>query len=100
MYTWGSDSSRHGWIRIPITPVIRPPVRNDTNRGAMLEKSYDGDTTLAATFTDIVARIIMISPMTTTAVDENFLVSSTGSQIVVWYTIVAADVTTIDTIAM
>lgn len=100
MYTCGSDSSRQGWIAIPITPVISPPVRKDTNRGAVLEKSYDGDTTLAATFTDIVARMTMTSPMTTAAVEENFVVSATGSQIVWWYTTVAAEVTMIDRIAM
>src|ERR1700749_2653763 len=100
MYTCGFDSSRHGWMTIPITPVIRPPVRNEMNRGAVLEKSYGGDPTLAATFPDIVARMTMISPMTTTAVEENFVVSATGSQIVVWYTTVAADVTMIDRIAM
>ena len=37
-------------------PVMMPPVRKLTNLGAALLKSYDGETTFAATLTDIVAR--------------------------------------------
>src|SRR5438309_201179 len=64
MYTCGSEISRHGWIRMPTTPVIRPPVRKLTNFGTALEKSYDGLTTLAATFTDTVASTTMTRPIT------------------------------------
>jgi len=40
---------------IPITAVIRPPVRNEICRGDRLEKSFDGETTLAAMFVEICA---------------------------------------------
>ena len=40
---------------IPITAVIRPPVRNEIWRGERLEKSFDGETTLAAMFVEICA---------------------------------------------
>src|SRR5699024_12190350 len=35
-------------MTMPITPVINPPVRNEMNFGATLEKSFDGATVLAA----------------------------------------------------
>lgn len=49
MYALKSPSSFQGIIKIPITPVIRPPVRNEMRRGFRLEKSFEGETTLAAT---------------------------------------------------
>ena len=36
-------------IRMPMTPVIRPPVRKLILLGQAFEKSYDGLTTFAAT---------------------------------------------------
>ncbi len=40
---------------IPITAVIMPPIRNEIWRGERLEKSFDGETTLAAMFVEICA---------------------------------------------
>src|ERR1035437_2802346 len=41
--------SFQGIMRTPTTPVIRPPVRKEIRRGLRLEKSLEGETTLAAT---------------------------------------------------
>src|SRR3712207_7149719 len=37
-------------IRMPMTAVISPPVTYEMSRGLRLEKSFDGETTLAAMF--------------------------------------------------
>ena len=43
---------------IPITAVIRPPVRNEIWRGDRFEKSFDGETTLAAMLVESCAMTI------------------------------------------
>lgn len=55
MYSSGVSVSFHGMMRTPTTPVIRAPVRKLMNRGARFARSYAGDTTLAAMFTETVA---------------------------------------------
>src|SRR5579875_758345 len=92
MYTCGLDSSRHGCRATPSTPVISPPVRNDIQRGAVLEKSYDGLTTFAATLTETVATSTVSRPRMTTAGLDSFVASCTGSQIVAWYSACAPEV--------
>ncbi len=42
-------------MRIPIMPVINPPVRNEIHLGKAFAKSFAGETTLAAMFTASVA---------------------------------------------
>src|ERR1700722_10021776 len=42
-------SSFHGIIITPTTPVISPPVRKEIRRGFKFEKSFEGETTFAAT---------------------------------------------------
>jgi hypothetical protein len=70
MYEWGSLYRFQGWIRMPRTPVIRPPVRKEIFRGQALEKSYDGLTMLAATLTDRVATARVNSAKATMIVVE------------------------------
>ena len=53
-------------MRITMTPVIRLPVRKLISRGDTLEKSYDGATVLAATFTDSVATTMVNRAKATT----------------------------------
>ena len=48
-------SSFQGIIITPTTPVMRPPVRKEMRRGFRLEKSFEGETTLAATLVFSVA---------------------------------------------
>jgi hypothetical protein len=81
MYTCGLASSRHGWMAMPMTPVISPPVRKLIRAGTTLEKSYDGLTVLAATLTDKVATRMANSANAITTGLRNFAVSSIGSQI-------------------
>ena len=66
---------------MPSTPVIRPPVRKLTSRGAALEKSYAGLTVFAATFTDSVATTTVNRPRATTSGFSNLAASWIGSQI-------------------
>ena len=49
------DISFHGIIKIPIMPVISPPVLKLIYLGAKLAKSFAGLTTFAAILTEIVA---------------------------------------------
>src|SRR6266511_3394753 len=37
MYRWGLASSRHGWMRMPSTPVMIPPVRKLISLGKALD---------------------------------------------------------------
>src|SRR5580700_4156484 len=80
MYELKSVSSRHGIIRIPTTPVMRPPVRNEMSRGLRFEKSFDGETTLAATLVFSVATSSAIRAMVATTGWLNLPSSATGSQ--------------------
>src|SRR5919198_702960 len=97
---FGSDTSRHGMIAIPITPQSRPPTRKLISFGTALEKSYDGLTTLAARLHDTVASTTPISASTTATGLENLAASATGSQIALPYTSTVAEVVMIETIAM
>src|SRR5271154_6743596 len=74
-------SNFHGIIITPTTPVIKPPVRNEISRGFKLEKSFDGETTFAATFVLSVATSSAISAMNATTGWLNLPSSVTGSQI-------------------
>ena len=80
---------------IPITAVIRPPVRNEIWRGDRLEKSFDGDTTLAAMFVEIwaitITIIATISRIGRSA--SSCATSVTGSQIASSNSITVAQVT-------
>src|SRR5216684_1117259 len=53
MYAWASLSSFQGIISTPMTPVIMPPVRKEMRHGLKFEKSFEGDTTLAATLSAV-----------------------------------------------
>jgi hypothetical protein len=77
--------------------VIRPPVRNEIWRGDRFEKSFDGDTTLAAMFVEIWA-------ITTTTIatisrigrsSSSRATSVTGSQIGSPNSMIVAQVTAI-----
>src|SRR5580700_1319538 len=81
MYELKSVRRRHGIIRIPITPVIRPPVRNEISRGLRFEKSFDGETTFAATLVFNVATSRAINAMVATIGWLNLPSRTTGSQI-------------------
>src|ERR1039457_1316699 len=49
IYALKLPSSFQGIRSTPTIPVMMPPVRNEIRRGFRLEKSFDGETTLAAT---------------------------------------------------
>src|SRR5689334_5617563 len=83
MYEWGSLYRFQGWMRIPMTPVMSPPVRNEIRFGQAFEKSYDGLTVFAATFTESVATASVKSARTMTMGLLNLPVRATGSQIAV-----------------
>src|SRR6202165_1964607 len=92
MYTFGFASRFQGWMMIPTTPVIRPPVRKLISFGITFEKSYDGLTMLAATLTDRGATASVKSAKITTSGLSNLAVSATGSQIGAPYTFCVAAV--------
>src|SRR5215470_13755278 len=81
MYELKSVISFHGIIRMPTTPVMSPPVRNEIKLGRKLEKSFDGDTTLAATLVFNVAISNATRATSATKGWLNFPSSTTGSQI-------------------
>ena len=64
-----------------MTPVIRPPVRNEIRRGQRWAKSLAGLTTLAAMLVASVARQSETIATTSTSGLRNRESSSTGSQI-------------------
>lgn len=74
------EVSFQGKISTPTTPVISAPVRKSTCRGARLDRSYAGETTLAAMLTLMVATSTVTRaysrPMTLSVLPA----SSTGSQ--------------------
>src|SRR5438874_11141417 len=92
MYTLGFVSRFQGWIATPRTPVISPPVRKLISFGRRFEKSYEGLTMLAATFTDSVATASVKSAKITTSGLLNWPTSATGSQIALPNTTTVADV--------
>src|ERR1700682_1832632 len=95
MYTFWFASRFQGWITMPRTPVISPPVRKLISFGITFEKSYEGLTMLAATLTDRVATASVKSAKITTNGLSNLAVSATGSQIGAPYTFwVAAVIST------
>ncbi len=61
-------------------PVIKPPVRNEMNLGSAFAKSFAGETTFAAMFTESVAMTIVNIEIATTIGCENCPTSFTGSQ--------------------
>src|SRR5688500_20344559 len=63
----------------PTTPVILPPVRNEIRRGLRFEKSFDGDTTFAATFVVSVATNSAIREMNAATGWLKRPIRSTGS---------------------
>ena len=73
--------SFHGIMKMPSTPVRRPPVRNEMCFGARLAKSFAGETTLAAMFTLSVATSTVNMAMATMTRDSKWPTSSTGSHI-------------------
>src|SRR6516164_5869009 len=80
MYELKSWSSLHGIIKIPTTPVMSPPVRKQIRLGRKLEKSLEGDTTLAATLVFSVASSRATSAISATRGWLNRPSSTTGSQ--------------------
>ena len=68
-------------MQSPATPVIKPPVRNEISCGLRLEKSFDGDTTFAATLVLSVATSSAIKAKEATTGSWNFPNRATGSQI-------------------
>ena len=68
---------------IPITAVITPPARNEIWRGERLEKSFDGETTLAAMLVESCAITMMIIASTSRIgrSSSSRATSATGSQI-------------------
>src|SRR5215510_7042361 len=77
---------------MPRTPVIRLPMRKLMAFGIAFEKSYEGDTVLAAMLTEIVATASVKRASPTTIRFENLLVRATGSQIAWPYTTTVAEV--------
>src|ERR1039458_8367838 len=80
MYQLKLVMSFHGIMSTPTTPVIRPPVRKEIRRGLRLEKSLDGETTLAATLVFKVAMSRATRAMNATTGRLKRPSSSTGSQ--------------------
>lgn len=81
MYSSGVSVSFHGMMTTPTTPVISAPVRKLMNFGARLARSYAGDTTFAAMFTEMVATSTVISANSSPKTLSVLAASSTGSQI-------------------
>src|SRR5829696_4650736 len=81
MYPLGSASSRHGWMRMPTIPVIRPPVLKLIHLGKALAKSLAGETTLAAILTASVATTAVNIEMAITRGWLNLAINLIGSQI-------------------
>src|ERR1051326_8402330 len=84
----------HGIMSTPITAVIMPPARKEMRRGARLEMSLAGLTTLAAMLVVSVATESITSETMMTGTEPRRATTSTGSQIVRWKMIVVALVTT------
>src|SRR5208283_3047957 len=80
MYPLGSARSLQGMIRIPIIPVITPPVLKLMSLGMVLEKSFAGDTVLAAMFTEREATTRPTSARTSVMGLLNLPSSTAGSQ--------------------
>src|SRR5512141_2986867 len=81
MYAAASAYRRHGIITTPITAVISPPVTYEIRRGERFEKSFDGETTLAAMLVVSWAASTTSAAKTITPVPPMRLTSTTGSQI-------------------
>src|SRR5260370_9553186 len=80
MYELKVPSSFQGIMRMPMQPVMSPPVRNEMRRGLRFEKSLDGETTLAATLVLSVAISRATSATSATAGWLNRPIKATGSQ--------------------
>src|SRR5690606_3114397 len=81
-------------IRMPMMPVMRPPVLKSMRRGHMLAKSFAGETTLAAMLTEMVATMTVNIEMATTHTFWNSPTRATGSQWALPKTIADAEVMT------
>src|SRR5208283_3275511 len=92
MYPLGSARSLQGMIRIPIIPVITAPVLKLMSLGTVFEKSFAGDTVLAAMFTDKDATTRPTSARTRVMGLLNLPRSTAGSQMASPNTIADADV--------
>jgi hypothetical protein len=66
---------------MPTRPVMSPPVLKVMKRGKAFAKSFAGETTLAAMFTDTVATTTVNIERATTTGDVKRPTSFTGSQI-------------------
>src|SRR6516162_6220465 len=81
MYALNVPSNFHGISKMPTNPVINPPVRKEIKLGRRLEKSLEGETTLAATLVFSVAVNRAMSAMKATTGWRKRVNSTTGSQI-------------------
>src|SRR5580704_5502555 len=81
MYELNVLSSFHGISAMPRPPVIKPPVRKEIRLGRRFEKSFDGETTFAATLVLSVAMSNATNAITATSGWLNFPSNTTGSQI-------------------
>src|ERR1700754_400247 len=86
--------SFQGMIRMPMTPVINPPVLKLIRAGARFAKSLAGPTILAAILVASVDRATASMAKLTSSLLSNLPASTTGSQMVVPNMMVVADVTT------
>src|SRR5215469_3528219 len=93
MYELKLVISFHGIIRIPTTPVINPPVRNEIKLGRKLEKSFEGETTFAATLVFNVATSSATSATIAASGLLNFAIKITGSHMASPKSTAEADVT-------
>ena len=81
MYAPIDSSSFHGIIRSPMIAVMIPPVTYEISLGLRFEKSFEGETTLAAILVvNCAAKITIIAKMITRALSKR-PASSTGSGI-------------------
>ena len=70
-------------MAMPTTPVMSPPVRKEMRLGRKFEKSFDGETTFAATFVFSVATSSATSAMSAISGRLKRYSKTTGSQIAV-----------------
>src|ERR1041385_2677064 len=80
IYPLGSATSFQGWIRIPMIPVMSPPVRKPILEGQRLEKSFAGLTTFAARLVARGGRERAKGEIASTRGLVNLVMRTTGSQ--------------------
>ncbi len=79
MYAPTEPISFHGIISTPMRAVMSPPVTYEMSRGLRFEKSFEGETTLAAMFVVSCAAKMTTVAKRMTATLSNSRISSTGS---------------------